>query len=147
MLVEMLIRNFVLIDELRLEFGEGLNVLTGETGAGKSILIDALGLITGERIRDDYLRDRSQKALVEASFDIRDRKGATAYLQEQGLYEDGDELVIVSREIAPNGRSTARINGRNVPVGLLRDLALHMVDLHVQGEQHQFLQPETYSGQ
>lgn len=144
MLVEMLIRNFVLIDELRLEFGEGLNVLTGETGAGKSILIDALGLITGERIRDDYLRDRSQKALVEASFDIRDRKGATAYLQEQGLYEDGDELVIVSREIAPNGRSTARINGRNVPVGLLRDLALHMVDLHVQGEQHQFLQPETY---
>lgn len=144
MLVEMLIRNFVLIDELRLEFGEGLNVLTGETGAGKSILIDALGLITGERIRDDYLRDRSQKALVEASFDIRDQKGATAYLQEQGLYEDGEELVIVSREIAPNGRSTARVNGRNVPVGLLRDLALHMVDLHVQGEQHQFLQPETY---
>lgn len=144
MLVEMLIRNFVLIDELRLEFGEGLNVLTGETGAGKSILIDALGLITGERIRDDYLRDRSQKALVEASFDIRDQKGATAYLQEQGLYEDDEELVIVSREIAPNGRSTARINGRNVPVSLLRDLAVHMVDLHVQGEQHQFLQPETY---
>lgn len=144
MLVEMLIRNFVLIDELRLEFGEGLNVLTGETGAGKSILIDALGLITGERIRDDYLRDRSQKALVEATFDMQDQNRAIAYLQEQGLYEDGEELAVVSREIAPTGRSTARINGRNVPVSLLRDLALHMVDLHVQGEQHQFLQPENY---
>lgn len=144
MLVEMLIRNFVLIDELRLEFDSGLNVLTGETGAGKSILIDALGLITGDRIRDDYLRDSRHKALVETTFTLQGRPEAQAFLQGQGLNEDGEDTVTVSREIAPNGRSTARINGRSVPVSTLRDLSGYLLDLHVQGEQHRFLQPETY---
>lgn len=143
MLAEMLIRNFVLIDELHLEFSSGLNVLTGETGAGKSILIDALGLITGERLNDDFLRDRSQKALVETIFQIDNNRSLQQFLQDQGLYEDED-VIVASREIAPNGRSIARINGRTVPISTLRQMAEYLVDLHVQGEQHQFLQVETY---
>jgi len=144
MLREMLIKNFVLIDELRLEFDTGLNVLTGETGAGKSILIDALGLVSGDRIQDDYLRDRSQKALVEAVFQLPRGEDFLQFLQEQGLYEEGEDNLIVSREITPNGRSTARINGRTVPIATLKAAAPYLVDLHVQGEQHDFLQADTY---
>lgn len=144
MLMEMLIRNFVLIDELRLEFREGLNVLSGETGAGKSILIDALGLVTGGRIQDDYVRDSSQKALVEAVFDVSQREDIRQLLMAEGLYEEGEDNLIISREIAPNGRSTARVNGRTVTINTLKQLAPHLVDLHVQGEQHHFLQGDAY---
>lgn len=144
MLTEMLIRNFVLIDELRLEFDSGLNVLTGETGAGKSIIIDALGLVIGERIQEDYLRDRSQKALVEAVFEMPQHEELRQYLQEQGLAEAEDNQLIISRGIAPNGRSTARINGRTVTASTLKEVAPYLVDLHVQGEQHNFLQADTY---
>lgn len=142
MLREMLIKNFILIDELRLEFDAGLNVLSGETGAGKSILIDALGLVTGERIHDDYLRDSSQKALVEAVFDVPQH--LRQFLEEEGLCETEEDNLIISREIAPNGRSTARVNGRNVPVSTLKQLSPYLVDLHVQGEQHHFLQGDAY---
>lgn len=144
MLREMLIKNFVLIDELRLEFGTGLNVLTGETGAGKSIIIDALGLITGERIQDDYLRDPHQKALVEVVFDLANREDFRQFLLEQGLYEEGEDNLIISREIAPNGRSTARVNGRTVTISTLKAAAPYLVDMHVQGEQHHFLQVDSY---
>ena len=139
MLMELLIKNFVLIDELRLEFQKGLNVLTGETGAGKSILIDALGLVTGGRIQDDYLRDSSQKALVEAVFDVSQRGDIRHLLEQEGLYEEEEDNLIISREIAPNGRSTARVNGRTVTINTLKQLAPYLVDLHVQGEQHHFL--------
>jgi len=144
MLIELFIKNFVLIDELRLEFQEGLNVLSGETGAGKSILIDALGLVTGGRIQDDYLRDSSQKALVEAVFDVPQREDIRQLLIEEGLYEAGEDNLIISREIAPNGRSTARVNGRNVTINTLKQLAPYLVDLHVQGEQHHFLQGDAH---
>lgn len=144
MLLEMLIKNFVLIDELHLEFQKGLNVLSGETGAGKSILIDALGLVTGGRIQDDYLRDSSQKALVEAVFDVSQREDIRQILEREGLYEAGEDNLIISREIAPNGRSTARVNGRTVTVNTLKQLAPCLVDLHVQGEQQHFLQGDAY---
>jgi len=144
MLMELLIKNFVLIDELRLEFQKGLNVLTGETGAGKSILIDALGLVTGGRIQDDYLRDSSQKALVEAVFDVSQRGDIRHLLEQEGLYEEEEDNLIISREIAPNGRSTARVNGRTVTINTLKQLAPYLVDLHVQGEQHHFLQGDAY---
>lgn len=144
MLTEMLIKNFVLIDELRLEFDSGLNVLTGETGAGKSIIIDALGLVIGERIQEDFLRDPYQKAMVEAVFELPQQKELRQFLQEQGLAETGDDQLIISRVIAPNGRSTARINGRTVTVSTLKEVAPYLVDLHVQGEQHNFLQTDTY---
>jgi DNA repair protein RecN (Recombination protein N) len=143
MLQEIYINNFVLIDELRLELQPGLNVLTGETGAGKSIIIDALGLLIGGRISSDYIRIKEQKALVEAVFDIKHNEEARSFLEQNALLDE-DELLIVSREISPGGRNLARINGRTVNISLLKNLAVHLLDLHVQHEQLSILRPEMY---
>jgi DNA repair protein RecN (Recombination protein N) len=104
MLQEIYINNFVLIDELRLELQPGLNVLTGETGAGKSIIIDALGLLIGGRISSDYIRIKEQKALVEAVFDIKHNEEARSFLEQNALLDE-DELLIVSREISPGAET------------------------------------------
>lgn len=143
MLQEIYINNFVLIDELRLELQPGLNVLTGETGAGKSIIIDALGLVIGDRISSDYIKNREQKALVEAVFDLSNNQEACRFLENIDLLED-DGLLIVSREISPGGRNLARINGRSVNISLLKNLAVNLLDMHVQHEQLSILRPEMY---
>ncbi|NLV21804.1 MAG: DNA repair protein RecN [Syntrophomonadaceae bacterium] len=144
MLLEIYIKNFVLIEEQRLEFGPGLNVLTGETGAGKSIIMDALGLVLGERSKNDYVRDESKKAIVEAVFALQPDNGAFLYLLEQGLSEDDNREVVLSREIYVNGRNTARVNGRNVPLSTLRYLGSLLVDMQSQNDRHDFLQADRY---
>ncbi|MDD2510518.1 MAG: DNA repair protein RecN [Syntrophomonas sp.] len=144
MLQEIYIKNFVLIDELRLSFEQGLNVLTGETGAGKSIIIDALGLVLGERVRNDLLRDSQKKAIVEAVFVVENNSAAHSVLLENGLLEEEEDCIVVSREIATSGRSLARINGRNVNVGFLKSLARQLVDMHLQDENSGFLNPANY---
>lgn len=144
MLQEIYIKNFLLIEELRLSFGQGLNVLTGETGAGKSIIIDALGLVLGERVRNDLLRDSQKKALVEAVFAINNDSAAYSLLQEKGLLEEEEDCIVISREIAISGRSTARVNGRNVNAGFLKKLAQLLVDTHLQDESSGFLSPQNY---
>ncbi|MCX5779894.1 MAG: AAA family ATPase, partial [Firmicutes bacterium] len=103
MLREIYISNFNLIDELRLEYSPGMNVLSGETGAGKSIVVDALSLVMGERINQDYARVAEQRVLVEAVFDISDNPEARNFLGEQGLLSEDDEVdaIILSREINP----------------------------------------------
>ena len=121
MLVEIYIQNFVLIDELRMEFEPGLNVLTGETGAGKSIIIDALGLVMGERVKNEFIRDSSKKALVEASFEINLEEFRNL-LQEQGILAEDESMLIVSREISPGGRNIVRINNRIVSVAYLKEI-------------------------
>ncbi len=146
MLQEIYIKNFVLIDELRMDFYQGLNVLTGETGAGKSIIIDALGLIIGGRINNDFIRDESQKAIVEAVFSLQDNPGGQNILRENQLLEEngnGSQLII-SREISPGGRNSSRINGRNVPLGMLRELATYLVDMHLQHDHLNILRPAMF---
>jgi DNA repair protein RecN (Recombination protein N) len=146
MLQEIYIKNFVLIDELRMDFYQGLNVLTGETGAGKSIIIDALGLIIGGRINNDFIRDESQKAIVEAVFSLQDNPGGQNFLRENQLLdsdENGSQLII-SREISPGGRNSSRINGRNVPLGMLRELATFLVDMHLQHDHLNILRPAMF---
>ncbi len=143
MLQEIYINNFVLIDEIRLEFEEGLNVLTGETGAGKSIIIDALGLIMGERIKNDFIKDSTQKAVAEAVFDVRDNSEARNFLLKNGLIEE-ESTVIVSRQIAPSGRSSVRINGRNVTLSTLKILSSYLLDMHLQHEHMSILRPDKY---
>ncbi len=143
MLQEIYINNFVLIDELRLELLPGLNVLTGETGAGKSIIIDALGLVIGDRITNDFIKDSQYKAVVEAVFDVSCNHEARNFLQENGLLEE-DDLLILSREITPGGRNTTRINGRSVNVSVLRKLAVNLLDMHLQHDQLSILRPEMY---
>lgn len=143
-LVEIFIQNFVLIDDLRLELGPGLNVLTGETGAGKSIIIDALGLIMGDRMKSEYIRDSSRKTVIEAVFDIHGYEEMCLFLIEKGLLGAEETTLIISREVLPSGRSSARINGRNLPISSLKILMTNLVDLHVQHDQLQVLKPERY---
>jgi len=144
MLQEIYINNFVLIDELRIEFKAGLNVLSGETGAGKSIIIDALGLIMGERVKNDWIRDSSRKAIAEAVFVLFPGSEARLFLAENALIEDDEDTLIVSREIYPSGRSAARINGRNVTAGVLKELAALLLDMHLQHEHLSILKPNKY---
>ncbi|MEA4923931.1 MAG: DNA repair protein RecN [Syntrophomonadaceae bacterium] len=146
MLQEIYISNFVLIEELRMEFAAGLNILSGETGAGKSIIIDALGLLMGDRINSDFIRDKSRKALVEGVFDVSGNNDARIFLWEQGLIDevDEDEGLIVSREINPNGKTGARINGRPVTAAALKSLSTFLVDMHLQNERQNILRPGNY---
>src|SRR5262245_8698779 len=113
MLLELAITDFAIIDELRIPFEPGLNVLTGETGAGKSIIIDALGAVLGERVGPDVVRTGSKAARIEATFDLVSavrRSEIGNALDEIGI-EVEDGIVILRREIGAGGRSTARING------------------------------------
>lgn len=147
MLQEIFIRNFVLIDELTIEFGPELNVLTGETGAGKSIIMDALGLVAGERVRSDLIRDPEQKMLVEAVFMLENQEETRRILADNGLAEDDEEnLLILSREVLPGGRSLARVNGRAVSLSTLRNLAAALVDMHLQHDYLSVLRPDRYAG-
>ncbi|QGT98974.1 DNA repair protein RecN [Candidatus Syntrophocurvum alkaliphilum] len=144
MLQEIYIKNFVLIDELKISFTKGLNILTGETGAGKSIIIDALGLILGERIKSDLIKDESQKALIDAVIDINNNKEAHTYLIDLGLIDREDDIIVLTREIHNNGKSTARINRRSVNIKTLKDLSFYLIDMHLQHDNLRILKPEKY---
>jgi DNA repair protein RecN (Recombination protein N) len=145
MLTSLHIRNFALIDELELNFGAGLNILTGETGAGKSIIIDALGTAIGERASADTIRLGADKLAVEATFllDERDNRTRSHILENSLGDEDDDNLLVLSREIARSGKSQCRVNGRLVPVSMLRTIGLDLVDVHGQHEHQSLLVSET----
>ena len=136
MLTHILIRDFAIIDALELEFAPGMTVLTGETGAGKSILVDALGLVLGDRADVDVIRHGAEKAEVSAEFDLKDAKDAAAWLRENDLAEDGQ--CILRRIVGKDGRSRAQINGRSVPLQSLKEIGESLLDIHGQHE-HQSL--------
>lgn len=145
MLLELAIRDLAIIRELRLSFEPGLNALTGETGAGKSIIIDALGAALGARVSADLVRTGASKAWVEAVFDVRDlfgREDFRALLEEAGI-EPEDGLLILARDISASGRSTARVCGRTVPISVLTEIGRRLVDIHGQSEHLSLLRPET----
>lgn len=144
MLLEIYIKNFVLIEELRMQFSSGLNVLTGETGAGKSIIIDALGLIMGDRVSGDLVRNPAQKAVAQAVFNLEGNQEASRFMREAGLLDEAEDTLVVTREILPQGRSLARINGSNVSIGTLRQLAASLLDLHLQHDHLTLLKPDRY---
>jgi len=143
MLEEVYIKNFILIEELNLQFTAGLNVLTGETGAGKSIIIDALGLIKGARINTDFIRDGREKSIVQAVFDISHNLPAHNVLNEYGLPVD-TETLILSREFFPNGKSVARVNGRTVNLYILKAIASYLLDMHGQDDRDTILKPAVF---
>ncbi|CAN5637986.1 DNA repair protein RecN [soil metagenome] len=134
MLVRLVIRNFAIIDDLTIEFGQGLSAITGETGAGKSILIDALGAVLGDRTSSDSVRTDSARSTIDAefSFDHTPRELA-GFLAEVGI-EDADGVLLLTREIQSNGRSSARVNGRPVTAGVLARIGANLVDIHGQSE-------------
>ena len=135
MLLELTIRDFAIIDRLHLEFSPAFNVLTGETGAGKSIIIDALGTLRGEKADPSMVRAGCTAARVEGVFALHDCPQVVPILEEYGLAEEGDDQVIITREInAQTGRSVARINGRAVNGATLREVGSQLVDIHGQHE-------------
>jgi len=150
MLTELAIRNFAIIDDLHIRFGSGLNVLTGETGAGKSIIIDAIGLLLGDRASAESIRAGSELAEIEAQFTLSGDAGDLALhalLADNGLDDpDADGWLILSREVRANGRNICRVNGRATSLQLLSDLAARLIDVHGQGEHLNLLRPSTHSG-
>jgi len=134
------INNIALIPSLELELGPGLTLLTGETGAGKSILIDSLGLLLGDRATSEIVRTGEGRAVVEAVVELED---APALLEPHGLPADGRELVL-RREVQTEGRARATINGALVPVSLLREMAPRIATIHGQHEPQGLLEPSRH---
>lgn len=141
MLRELRIRNFAVIDEVRLELGPGLNALTGETGAGKSIIVGALSLLLGERASTDDVRAGEGRALVEAAFDVADREPVRRRCEEAGI-EVEDGWLVLRREVRREGRNRAWVNGSPATAGLIWDLGSALVELHGQHEHQRLLRPE-----
>ena len=141
MLCRLDIRDFVLVDRLALEFDKGFTVLSGETGAGKSIMIDALAMVLGERADASLVRQGSEKAEISAEFHLSDNAPAQAFLDDNELSEDAQCLL--RRVIDTSGRSRAWINGRPVTMQQLRELGDLLVDIHGQHEHQSLSRPQS----
>ncbi|MGT2754527.1 DNA repair protein RecN [Streptococcus ovis] len=137
MLLEISIKNFAIIEEVSLTFDTGMTVLTGETGAGKSIIIDAMNLMLGARATTDVIRHGSPKAEIEGLFSLDVTSGLQEVLAEQGI-EFSEELII-RREILANGRSVSRINGQLVNLSVLKQVGQYLVDIHGQHDQEELM--------
>src|SRR5215831_837317 len=135
--------NFAVIDRLQVEFKQGLNVLSGETGSGKSILIDALGLLLGDRSSVDSIRTGESRAYVEGIFEIEGNTPLEDLLAEAGV-EASDGEALIRRELVANGRGRIFINNQVANVGLLKSIQPHLIDIHGQGDQQSLLLPEVH---
>jgi DNA repair protein RecN (Recombination protein N) len=142
MLTELRVRDVAVIVDARVELGPGLNVLTGETGAGKSMLVDALALLLGERATADLVRTGAGRAVVEGAFDLTGRADLATPLGDVGVEADDGRLVL-KREVQASGRSRAWANGSPVTVGVLAEIGRRLVDLHGQHETQSLLRPEA----
>lgn len=145
MLKQLLIRNVALVDELNLCFEEGLNVLTGETGAGKSIIVDSVNFLIGGRADKDMIRTGSLKAYVEGVFDISQNQNALSFLIENEL-EAQDLIISISRELSMTGRSVCRVDGISVNLTILKNLAALLIDIHGQHEHQSLLDERKHLG-
>ncbi|MBQ7455572.1 MAG: DNA repair protein RecN [Clostridia bacterium] len=143
MLLQLLIRNIALIDRIELSFGDGLHVLTGETGAGKSIVVDAVSLMLGGRADRELIRTGCDKAYAEGIFDLGDCLRARQWLAEHE-FECEEQTVSLSREITLTGRSVCRVQGTSVPLSQLRELAALLMDMHGQHEHQSLLDERTH---
>ena len=142
MLTELRIRNFAIIESLTLPLARGFNVLSGETGAGKSIIVGALGLLLGERASTDLIRTGADRATVEGVFDVADRPEIAVLLDERGI--DAEEsFVVLKREIAGAGRARAWVNGTTVSAAILAEVGRLLVNLHGQHEAQTLLDPDA----
>ncbi|MDE0044309.1 MAG: DNA repair protein RecN [bacterium] len=142
MLTSLSVRNLAVIERIDLEFGDGLTVLTGETGAGKSILLDALGLVIGRRADISMIRPGAEKASVTATFRICRESAIIGMLEERGI--ECDEELVVRRQVRVDGRSLAHANDEVIGVTLLREIGDHIVECHGQQDQRGLLRPATH---
>jgi len=147
MLTELHIQNFAIIDKLDLRFDSGLIILTGETGAGKSIILDAVVMLIGGKADPAFVRTDSEAAFVEAVFQLKGpEKEAVHFILNREELMDDPNYVVLMREIRKEGRSVARVNGRTVNVGLLKELGALLIDIHGQAEHLSLLDPRAHLG-
>ena len=142
MLLEISIKNFAIIEAISLNFEKGMTVLTGETGAGKSIIIDAMNMMLGARAATDVIRHGAPKAEIEGLFSVENSHALQMIFDEQGI-ELGDEIII-RREILQNGRSVSRVNGQMVNLSVLRSIGQYLVDIHGQHDQEELMRPQLH---
>ena len=143
MLVQLLIKNIALIDQLELSFGKGLHVLTGETGAGKSIVVDAVSLLLGGKANRELIRSGCEKAYSEGMFDLSDSPDAMKWLASND-FETENDMLSISREISVNGRNVCRIQGVSVTLTQLQALTSLIMDLHGQHEHQSLLNEKNH---
>lgn len=143
MILELYMKNCALIEELRLDIDKNLNILTGETGSGKSIIIGALGLCLGGKYDRSFLRKGTEKGLVEALFDVNNQK-LKEKLLENGIDIEEDNQIIISKEIFDDGKSISRINGRNVKVSFLKEISNYLIDIHGQHQNQVLFDKDTH---
>lgn len=142
MLLEISIRNFAIIEEISLTFDNGMTVLTGETGAGKSIIIDAMNMMLGARASTEVIRHGQSKAEIEGLFSVEKSPQLLAILEENGIAFEDD--LIIRRDIFQNGRSVSRINGQMVNLTTLKAVGQHLVDIHGQHDQEELMKPSLH---
>ncbi len=145
MLISLSVRDFVIVDALELDFTEGFTVLTGETGAGKSILLDALSLLLGDRAEGGEVREGADRAELAAVFDIARLPALAAWLASHDLAGEDDELLI-RRALDKNGRSRAQVNGRIATLAQLREIGDHLLDIHGQHAHQSLVRADTQRG-
>jgi DNA repair protein RecN (Recombination protein N) len=146
MLTLLKIRNFALIDDLSVEFAEGLNLLTGETGSGKSIIVDSLSALTGERVYSELIKEGSDSARIEGVFEVSPDAGLRNEFDEGGIDLDEGDLVelIVRRELSASGRNRVFVNDQLVTQGFLKKIGPYLADIHGQGEQSTLFSPANH---
>lgn len=141
MLLALEIKNFALIDELKVSFYKGLNILTGETGAGKSIIIDAVNMVIGGRADRNFVRTGADKSTIQAIFSLDNLDKINETLEEFGIDLDSHNILIITREIYSNGRSISRVNGIIVTQTVLKSITQDLIDIHGQHEHQSLLNP------
>ncbi|MGI6778064.1 MAG: DNA repair protein RecN [Acetivibrionales bacterium] len=143
MLIHLEIHNIALIDTVIIDFEEGLNILTGETGAGKSIIIDSINAVLGERFSKDFIRTGKEKARVEAVFKV-DYKKVEDILEKTGIEPEEDSTLIISREFNMSGKNICRVNGIIVTVSILRQIGERLIDIHGQHDNQSLLRTQSH---
>ena len=138
------VRNYALIEHISIQFGDGFNVLTGETGAGKSLIIDCLGLVVGGRASAESVRTGAESAVVEAVFDLSGMAQMADILSQQGIDPEPDGTLVISREVWPQGRSRCRVNGRTVTLTSLAAIGECLVDIYGQHEYQSLARPSRH---
>jgi DNA repair protein RecN (Recombination protein N) len=143
MLLQLDIQNVALIEKISIEFESGMNILTGETGAGKSIIIDSINAVLGDRVSRDIIRTGSDKALIEAVFRT-DTARLADVMNEMGMEAEEDGTVILSREITQSGRNTCRVNGKMVAASYMKTIGERLIDIHGQHDNQSLLKIENH---
>lgn len=143
MLLELAIKDFAIIDHLDVQFQEGMTVLTGETGAGKSIIIDAVSLLAGSRASHDFVRSGAKKAIIQGSFVFPDESTTYQLLDGYGIEHD-DGTIVIEREIFATGRTSARVNGILVNLGTLKQIGSSIVDIQGQNDQQELMNADNH---